>query len=440
MTRHFAPTELLAFLDGNDAVVDPVEVQRHIASCVECAARLSEVRKDYDLIADPEIWADMKGTETPPDATTFASMRRLMEEEARRAETMLAELKQHPIDTWIEHLSTTPRQATGALVQRVIAEARSIEEREPREALRLLDTAETMAGFVVDGRWNDEILGGLWKERANVLVIQGDYRGALFALDRAEQFFANSMVAPFDLAFVTWGRSAVYFEMGSYGRALTLIREATPVFRRFGDSLRGAQTQVLEAGILYEEGKIDEAHSLWESLLPAFEKHQDRMTLARVYANIACCHLQRYDLAETEAWARRATEIYGECGLETEITRTRWALAKVLLRRGDTDEGIVALERVAADFSGKGLHTDAAEVRLDIVEALLNREEFQKAAAIVRELIETFVRTESRISVVRAFASLREAAEGMLARPAMVRAVRHVLLHPDQPFTPTTES
>jgi hypothetical protein len=76
---------------------------------------------------------------------------------------------------------------------------------------------------------------------------------------------------------------------------------------------------------------------------------------------------------------------------------------------------------------------------LDIVEDLLRRENYGRAAALARDLVTTFARARAQLSVVKALTYLREATDSRRATPQLVRAVRHVLIHPGQPFAPPGE-
>jgi ATP/maltotriose-dependent transcriptional regulator MalT len=190
------------------------------------------------------------------------------------------------------------------------------------------------------------------------------------------------------------------------------------------------------ACVHYEQGNIPEAERRFTKLLVPLGAHSDRVTEARVFANVACCRLAQDDLVGAEAFARRAMSMYTEFGMETEVTRTQWALAVAMLRHGDRDQGITRLETVADRFHERGLIVDAAEVELDIVAEYLRTGEHARAAAIVSRHTTVFIDVEARVSTARAFAYLREAALAARATPALVRAVRHVLTHPEQPFEP----
>jgi hypothetical protein len=141
-----------------------------------------------------------------------------------------------------------------------------------------------------------------------------------------------------------------------------------------------------------------------------------------------------------DAFSRRAIALYEEFGLATEILRTQWAMAIADLRRGHRAEGLAGLERTSRSFHDQGLIVAAAEVELDIVADLLTAHEHERAAAIAGRLATIFMGAEARVSTARALAYLRETALAATATPDLIRVVRHVLTHPEQPFrTPDDE-
>ncbi|HEY4641747.1 MAG TPA: hypothetical protein VII75_10415 [Thermoanaerobaculia bacterium] len=438
MNRHYERDELLAYVDRNEAVVDFAEVEAHVATCTACAQRLEEVSADYQILTRAGLWLGRARREPLPSRVAeFVAARQRMEREAARAEIVYAELSRLPLETWIEHLALSVDEYTEGLVRRILNAARDEEERRPRWAGELLAAAETVADLAgLTAASSAETLGDLWKERANVHMIRGDYPGALAAIDRAESFYETRSVAAFNLAFTAWARASVFFEMERYTEAQPLAERAAATFRQFGDEPRETQVRVLIASISYERGSIDIAEAIYRSLLWPLERFGDRLTQARVLANLACCRLLRDDLAMTGVYARRAIAVYREFELETEIIRSRWALAVVYLRRGESERGIEALAAVATEFRDRGLPTDAAEAELQIVEELLKHEEYARAAAIAERLVTTFAAAEARVSTAKALAYLHDAAIRRSATLEMVRAVRHVLVHPEQLFVP----
>jgi tetratricopeptide (TPR) repeat protein len=440
MSRHFTSDELLAYVDKNDAVVNLADVERHLERCLACRKRLDEATADVDLITDLLRWRDRMQPPRPPTRdrfTEFATARERIEREAARAEVVVAMLANDPPRAWAAFLDASAADATEGLVRRITALARDEEERDARRAATLLDIAEAVATRArLDPRRSSEALGDLWKERANACMIRGDFARASDAIDRAEALYGASPVAAFHLAFTTWLRATLYFETGRFAEALPFAERAAAIFREFGDEVREIHVRVLVACLLYEEGRVADAEARFIALLLPVQRLRDRMTEARLLANLACCALFRDDLTQTNAYAQRAITIYDDFARETEIIRMRWALAVVYLRRGESERGIAALHEIAAAFEGRGLTAAAAEAELQIAEEHLRRREYAAAAVIAGRLATTFANMDAHVSAAKAFAYLYDASRNGRATSALVRAARHVLAYPEQPFTP----
>lgn len=438
MTRHYDSDDLLAYLAENDAVVDLAEVAAHLEDCAECTQRLAAVRVDYNILSDPGVWEEELGIITPPPSrfAEYTAKRQAMEREAARADVVFADLATRPLWAWTERLAVAPEDCTESLASRMTAAARAEEESDPKRAMELLAIAESVAFLARGDSETAEVFAEISKERANALTMLGDYPAALSAIDRAERIYARGSIATFNLAFTQWARANVFFEMGRYAEALPLGQRAASVFEQFGDTLRESQVRVLIACVRYEQGEIAAAERLFLALLQPFEEADDRVTQARLFTNLACCRLSQGDVPGTELYAKRAVALYAEFHMETEIIRTRWALAKTRLKRGDMQSGIDALAAVAAEFQQLGMLVDSAEVELDILAELLRHRQFGRAAAIAARLHATFAAVEARVSAARALAHLHQATLAAAATPDLVRAVRHVLTHPEQPFVP----
>ncbi|HEX8169271.1 MAG TPA: hypothetical protein VF824_01885 [Thermoanaerobaculia bacterium] len=438
---HYTRDDFLAYLDGNEDVADPAAIDAHLEHCATCASVLAQVREDYKILSDPALWEQALDTvgaarSARDDLAREEHLKFALDDHRRRAaevaqaELTFAELSSRSPDVWLEHLFALPAERTDSLVMRVVQEARAIEEQAPLEALRLLDAAQAIVLVIDDEQITAATIGAIWKERANTLTALGDYAAALTALVEAEREYARSIVAPYDLALVDWARANVYFQMGEYSRVLPLTREAKRTLRRFGDTLRATHVQVLEACTVHEQGNIERAEEMYLALLIKLQNFGDEITSARVLANLACCRLQRNDLMATEAYAARATAIYAKHGLDTEITRTRWALAKALLARGDRDAGVAALGRIAAEFESLGMSTDAAAVRLDIVEELINGEEYARAAELATQVATTFALATEKLNLSKALDALRRATVEHRPTRDLIREARHILMHP----------
>lgn len=432
--RHYGSDELLAYLDGNDAVVDLAAVRAHLQRCAACGERWRRVERDYRLIADAEVWAEPAERPFAARVDEYLTIHRRCLEEEARAEEVFHLLRTQPREGWLEQLAMIPGARTAAMMRRLVAAARAEEEVQPGEALAVLDVAEALGALVEDERSRTSALVELRRARAMALMIRGDYPQALAALDAAERALTG-LVVDYDRAFITWARATILFEMGRYAEALPLVQDAIRTFRDFGDELRETQAAILYAGVLYEQGSIDDAVRIFLSLVQPLRTLQDRTSLARVFANLACCHLQRHEFDASEAYAARAASLYAALGLEIEKIRIRWAFGRAHIRRGDVEEGIAQLHAVAEDFRARGLLVNAGEVDLEIVAAWIEQGSYEQAARVARELVAVFARAEARLDVVRALDYLRQAVERMSATTDLVQSVKYFLTHPEQPFS-----
>lgn len=442
--RHYTSNELLAYLEDTDEVVDVAAIDAHLRNCDRCTERLGRVQLDYVLLTDPSLWEEVARTSAgalpPRRLAEYVMTQQRMAEETARAETVFADLAHRSLATWLEHLSLDPENYTDGMVARLIAAARADKGHDPQRALAVLDVAEAVALLAFADAEKAEVLGDVWKERANVHTVLGDWNSATVAIDRSEAIYDKSTIREYKLAFTTWARAHLFLEMERYADALPLAQSAASTFLRYGDTLRHSQVQILVAAVLYEQGEIARAERIFVSLLEPLERAGDRITHAHVLRNLACCRTFEDDLLLAEDYARRAIVVCSEFGLETAIIRTRWALARVYLRRGESERGIRALADVAGEFWQLHMEPLAAEVELDIVAEHIARRRYASAASIAGRLYSVFAKLDQRVSAAKALAFLYEATLGATATSELVRAVRHVVTHPLQPFVPPEQS
>jgi hypothetical protein len=162
---------------------------------------------------------------------------------------------------------------------------------------------------------------------------------------------------------------------------------------------------------------------------------RDVEAAARTLANLGCCYLALFDTATAQQYAEEAGRLLRQHGADTEVLRTRWALGRAYLRRGDSDEGVAWLTTVASDFRARGVVSLAAEVELDIIAELLAHARFAEAAEMAHSLAEFFIAAGTPVNAANAVGYLATAAREMRATPEVVARVRHVVLHHEQQIT-----
>ncbi|MCU1347275.1 MAG: hypothetical protein JWO56_305, partial [Acidobacteria bacterium] len=302
-------------------------------------------------------------------------------------------------------------------------------DRRPRQALALIDFAARWARG--DDSAAHQLLGDIWKHRANALRHLGRYSEALDAAEIGETFFSSVPNAEFDVGQARYATAVVLIKMNRYAEALEVLGAAEAILAPFGDTLPLAKAAVLRAGILFQQGDVDEAEKRWCAAIPILEQLGDRVELARVRANLAECHRAagRYDDALRDA--AHAIAAYRALEMDAERIRAEWTVANIQLNCDEAETGMAGLEEAAEAFELLGMIGDAGFVKLDVAEEHLRRGEWRDAASVAKEVVSLFVRAGVTVASVEALTFLRTAVEHEAATLPLVHYVREYIAADD---------
>jgi hypothetical protein len=154
--------------------------------------------------------------------------------------------------------------------------------------------------------------------------------------------------------------------------------------------------------------------------------------------------VDRGKLAEASMYFHKALVIFREIGPDRERIKTDWGLARVVLHGGDRGEAIRRLRAVAAELERRSLLSDAALVKLDIVDALLALGQTKQVVDLCSRLFNSFKDAGMITGALTAVAYMKEAAAAGTLRAASVNAVRTYLRRvdrqPDLVFVPPPDS
>jgi len=449
LSQHYDELTLQDYLDDPEAFASRKELETHLTVCVVCAELLEELRAFEATLATEAIWelAEAGGEEPPPEIRAVAE---LLTREDREAETLLEPLLGSPASFRRANVPALPLMRTAGVIRRLTQESRELRERQPMHALMLADAAIALSDQLSPSRYPetlvDELRGGAWLERGNVLRYLSRYAEALDACDIAARAFSQSPVPVFSEALVDYLRAVIFVELERTAEALRLVRKSARIFRQFGDDERYVNTRMVEATLLFDAFQYREARDLFLSLVRMAKSLGQASTLARLYGNVANCQLRLHDLESAELYFARALSLYDALGLETERVRTRWNIACLRIAGGEIEDGLARLRAARREFESLGLRSDAALVTLDIAEALLalgNPASAREAADLCAAVLESFAAVGMTGHALTALAFLREAFDEGRATPHLVRHVREYLeTRPDQsgrPFLPPAQ-
>lgn len=443
MSGHYDELALQDYLDDPESYEGRDDLEEHVEECRRCHARLEELRA-FDAALTTTLW-DVDGAGETPEA--IRALADLLVREDAEAEELLVPLLSSPASFRRANITARSPMLTAGVVRRLCEETRHLRERQPMHALVVADAAIAIADQLPPSRYPavllDELRGGAWLERANVLRYLGRHVEALDATDISARAFARTPVAVFSTALVDYLRGVIYVETQRHDEALRLVRRSARIFRQFGENERFIHARMVEAAVLYDRSGYREARDLFLSLIRIAKELGAAATLARLYGNVADCQLRLHELESAEMYFARALSLYEALGLHTERIRTRWSIGSLRIAAGDLADGLRRLREARREFDELGVRSDAALVTLDLAEALLaggDAEGAREAADLCASMVESFAAVGMTGHALTALAYLREALESGKATLGLIRHVREYLEsdpdHRGNPFLP----
>ncbi len=426
---HIREEELAAYTAGSDATgaARRAEIEREIDSCAECRTTFERMVVADDDLPDSDVWERSTGSASLDSLRAHGERVAAEDEEA----TALLEpfLRAPAQAAWQSFQSK--RYRTGGVVRNLIAHAATLHEREPLEALTFADTAIMIAEALPDDSYPanavDELRGTAWKERANALRFLGRYDEGLESLRRAERAYRALTWPAFGLASVAYVRGWILFEQQRYHEAAEVAAIAEEAFSNLGDDERQMWALHLKANIALEREELETAIRLFRRVADYGEQRNDALWIARGAQALGNCYLDARKPSEASVQLHTALMLFRELDQRTEITRTEWGVARLIMDGGKIEEAIRQLRAVIAGFTSAGMVTDAALAGLDLADALLARGEMREIVALTRHLFQVFTDAGMLTGALTAIAYLREAAESGRLTNADIAAVRGFL-------------
>jgi tetratricopeptide (TPR) repeat protein len=432
--EHLSEEELARYATDPESVPPDRRqaIEQEAAQCPTCRTSLDffSVVTAEDL-EDPQVWGADPET-VPEDDPMLAYIRRIAEED-READELLARegLLESPMKTAWRNLQRDRRFLTGGVVRRLCAHANSICESEPLDALTFADAALSVAETLPDHAypWNAvfELRGTAWKERANALLVRGEYPQALEALRHAERAYRHLRAPGFGLSTVALVRASVLYEQGLLADAAASAERAEHGFAHIGQEERRMRAVFLCASIKFEAGDIRGAVPLFTRILEHGEAVDDERWIARGSYALANCEIERGNLGDASMLFHRALVIFRAIGPEWDRLATEWGIARVVLHGGNRQDAIRRLREIAAGYERRSMITNGALVWLDIVNALLASGQNKEVMDVATRLFRVFKDAGMITGVLTAIAYMKEAAATGTLTSVGVSAVRSYL-------------
>lgn len=413
--------------------IDPARLQHraaieaHLGSCSACRAVLDDIRAFDAALGEPETWLVAEG-----DASSNATGEELrrFESDAAAEDTAAIDLLHEfessdaaPHFAWA-NLAEQPDYQTGGVARRLCRLANRMCERMPLYALTLAETATSIAFRLPDTTYPrntiHELRGDTWKEQANALHYLGRFSDGLVALAQAEAEYNQLPVAGLGVVAVKYLRAGALFEQEQFDAAQALARESADAALALGAVDRYMRARHLEALILFARQQFLESAAIFARVLEYGERQNDPIWVARESLGLANCYIEVDRADEAERHAHRALRLFLDAELTSNVTRARWAIARLGFVRGKTIESISGLRSVIRELTTQGMLTDSAIAAVHLAEILNATGRAREIPKLLAGVVETFVNAGKVTGALTALAHLKEAAaQGTMNRPLL---------------------
>lgn len=428
------PDDLLLDQFADDPASVPPEVAAHISQCAKCRGKVAFDQKLREL--GPER-SSRSGTMSR-EARSAIQFRRQTEIEDVEANRLLDDVINNPYAFVLVRIVRRKQFQTGGVVRKLSGAARTWVDKDPLFAFQLAKAATIIADALLDGYYPsgavNDIRGLAWKERGNVCWYLGRYADGLQAADNADAAYKSSNNPGDGLASVKALRATILWRQKNYVEALRFITAAAADYLRLRMTQRYIEAKETEAAILHRMGRIDVARLAYQKTYEMAESINDTAMKARAAKNLSVTAREAGDLGSASHYALIALRLFEELDYTLTVIRTRFLIAQISLTAGHFREASRSFRQIASEFETAGAFDEAADVKLDLSEALLMLGELEEVEAVCTELVMFYRQQNIITNALTAVSFLKEAAaHRSISRQHIVHVRRYLADRKDDP-------
>jgi len=432
-------------------VPNRADVESHLAACHGCRSALAAIRTFDAALTEEDTWpassADAGDGAATGQLRAFAVR---SAEEDRDALRLLAEYEDTdaaPRFAWAD-IPNKPKYRTGGIARLLCKRANGMCTRKPLYALALAEAAVRISGDLPDATYPratiHELRGEAWKEQANALYYLGRFDDALAALGCAETEYLHLPHEGLGLVAVTYIRAYILYEQEQLEAADQLAHESAEAALHLGSTDRFMRALHLQGEIRFRRGDLRGAIDLFARVLRYGEETGDQKWIAREERALGVCHIELMNPGEASRHLERSLQVCTGMDSAIEVTRNRWAIARLTFLQGNRNEGVLRLRGVVGELTSEGMLTDAAIAAVHLAEMLHATDRTREIPRLLAGVVQTFVAAGMLSGALSALAYLKEASTAGTMTAAIFLYVRQFIARaehqPALPFAPPPES
>jgi CHAT domain-containing protein len=257
---------------------------------------------------------------------------------------------------------------SAAEVLRLAELARAQLRVDPRESLRLAESAVALAGQLRD----EALAARALRAKANALWFLNQNQAALDLYHQAATIF-EKCGDDIELGRTLSSSIQPLIRLGRYEIALQGAERARSIFSKVADGLRLARLDLNVANILHRQDRFAEALEVCERTYRDLLPYKDTEGIAVALHNMAVCLIALNDFPKALSTYERAREFYVAHGMPALAAQADYNIAYLYYLRGHYSQALEMLRaaREAAGASGDAYHRtlcfmDQSEIYLEL--------------------------------------------------------------------------
>ena len=367
----------------------------------------------------------------PQRAVEFAAIARRIEQERRDASIVVERiLRVTPREEW-QKLETRAEFQTLGAVERVGILSTNHLAKDPADARSLAELAVHLAERMPESAYplvmRAQAQAQAWKDLGKALRFLGRNAEAISAFEFAKEQAERHPALAHDRAIIRFNLAYSLQELERFDESIAALAEAKQGFRDHGDTENVVLVGFAEGVLLQRLRRFREAREVYLLLL-ASTRDLNADTLAAIHHAIGFCSVDLGDFDDAEANLLNAMALHRQNGKPIHILNAELGRGRLLIRKGDLEDGINHLRPIRREFLRNGMHEEAGLCGLEIVEALLLLQRASEAETLARKIVGEFTVAHLSNRAITALGYLAEAIAARSARPALVSDVREYIV------------
>ena len=282
-------------------------------------------------------------------------------------------------------LAGAPPALNPGIVEKLVELARERLRVNPRESLRIAESALAVAVHIGD----EESQARGIRAQANAFWMLNQNKAAVEHLDRALAIF-QKLGNDTEIGRTLSTSIQALIRLGEYTRALDGAARAREIFIRTGDARRLARLELNVANIHHRQDRFTEALAAYEEAYRKLVPLRDAEAIAVALHNMAVCLIALNDFEKALATHRSVREFCREHGMPAIAVQADYNISYLYYLRGEYSRALEGLRHAEAAARQAGDTYHSALCAMDSAEIYLELNMHEEAAEMAQEAFTGF--------------------------------------------------